>query len=313
MIFLFLTSAKKSAFYPIMKTIVATIGCSCSGKSTWASNENNNISGFTDYISSDSIRKELFGDENNQSNGKLVFDTLYSRVVKSLQLDKTPIVDATHYNPKNRIGLESVAKQNDALIEWHYFPVSLNEACERNSNRERKAPEDIIKRQWLGLTLPEGNKVVWHGETNKVSLGSYEKFIICDLDGTIANRVTDRSPYDGDRVFEDEANQALLVVLGKMDSPQYKIIFFSAREDVGICRDETIRFLEVKCGIENPHLILRDTKDHRKDSLVKYEMFMKNITDKENVLLWFDDRDQVVEMVRNRLGVPCFQVNFGNF
>lgn len=296
-----------------MKKIIATLGVSGSGKSKWAEILAYNSKDTATYISSDNIRKELFGDANDQQQGKKVFDTLYARVVETLLLKKTPIVDATHYNEKNRLGLESVAVKNNAIIEWRYFPVTLEEAKCRNQLRERVVPDHVIERQWRGLTLPMSNNIVWHGKTNRINIGCAESFCLCDLDGTLAQRVTDRSPYDSERVFEDEPNKALLEILRSLDTPKNKLVFFSAREDTGSCGKQTLRFLTEKCGFENPTLILRGKNDHRKDSLVKFEMFMENITDKEKVLVWFDDRDQVVQMVRRQLGLLCFQVQEGNF
>lgn len=280
-----------------MNKIIATIGCSGSGKSTWSKEYCENIRTITSYISSDKIREELFGDANNQSDGKKVFDTLYSRVVEALQQGIPPIVDATHYNEKNRIRLEAVAKQNNATIEWHYFPVSLEEAKRRNQLRERIVPDFVIERQWKGLTLPFGENIIWHGERNKdQSLESYEAAVIVDLDGNLSLNVSGRSPYDGESVFEDSPREELVEILYLLDATnKYKIVFFSGRENIKNCRAETIRFLEEKCGIKNPLLYLRNLGDHRKDDLVKYEMWKEFLGDFP-VFCVFDDRLQVCRM-----------------
>jgi hypothetical protein len=58
---------------------------------------------------------------------------------------------------------------------------------------------------------------------------------------------------------------------------------------------------------------MRGTRDVRKDSLVKFEMFVSFVKDQFEVDFVLDDRDQVVDMWRNELHLPCFQVNYGNF
>jgi hypothetical protein len=59
-------------------------------------------------------------------------------------------------------------------------------------------------------------------------------------------------------------------------------------------------------------LYMRAAGDHRKDSVVKHELFDKHIRSTYNVLGVFDDRNQVVEMWR-AIGLTVFQVADGNF
>ena len=56
----------------------------------------------------------------------------------------------------------------------------------------------------------------------------------------------------------------------------------------------------------------REQGDSRSDMIVKEEIFWNKIAPHFDVKLAVDDRDQVVEMWR-RIGVECWQVNFGNF
>ena len=58
---------------------------------------------------------------------------------------------------------------------------------------------------------------------------------------------------------------------------------------------------------------MRKTDDFRQDSIVKKELFDQYIKDKYFVEYWLDDRDQVVKMVREELGLLCLQVYYGNF
>ena len=58
---------------------------------------------------------------------------------------------------------------------------------------------------------------------------------------------------------------------------------------------------------------MRRTGDRRKDSTVKREMYERTVPGTYDVLLVLDDRNQVVDMWRKVLGLPCFQVDYGNF
>jgi hypothetical protein len=57
---------------------------------------------------------------------------------------------------------------------------------------------------------------------------------------------------------------------------------------------------------------MRVAGDHRKDSIVKQEIFENHIDGMFDVQFVLDDRDQVVTMWRS-LGLQCFQVAEGNF
>ena len=58
-------------------------------------------------------------------------------------------------------------------------------------------------------------------------------------------------------------------------------------------------------------LKMRVKNDTRPDEIIKKE-FIFELSILENIFLIFDDRKKVVNMWRS-LGLPCFQVNEGNF
>lgn len=108
----------------------------------------------------------------------------------------------------------------------------------------------------------------------------------------------------------------------------YKIIFCSGREDK--YETQTKTFIETYCTVDNfdtPRdrdwipitkpidykLYMRKSNDFRKDAVIKEEIFESKIKDKYNVLLVLDDRTQVCELWRDKLGLTCFQVAWGDF
>ena len=136
--------------------------------------------------------------------------------------------------------------------------------------------------------------------------------IICDIDGTLAH-MKNRSPYDWDKVDEDEPDFIIWDILLRYhlmpprDRPE--IILVSGRDDVA--RDKTLAWLEL-LDIPYDSLLMRSTKDNRDDTVVKRELYETNIKGKYNVLFVLDDRNKVVKMWRE-LGLKCLQVADGDF
>lgn len=135
-----------------------------------------------------------------------------------------------------------------------------------------------------------------------------KKVIICDLDGTLC--LYDRSTgkhYDRD-YENDTINPAVRYILDGND--QYNgILFVSGRKDK--YRDVTQKWLDAY-GFGNYPLFMRVDEDYRKDSIIKTEIYEKNIKGKYEVLFVLDDRNQVVDMWRS-LGLTCLQVAEGDF
>ena len=57
---------------------------------------------ITEVISSDSIREEILGDVNDQTQNDLVFKEVHNRIRKALLNHYHVIVDATNINIKSR-------------------------------------------------------------------------------------------------------------------------------------------------------------------------------------------------------------------
>lgn len=138
-----------------------------------------------------------------------------------------------------------------------------------------------------------------------------QNIVIFDIDGTLAKR-NDRSPFDWAKVKHDSPNIPIVKILSLFSCccSVYEIFIFSGRDE--ICRKETIAWL-MENGIRFKELYMRAEGDNRKDSIVKKELFEKHIQGKYNVLAVFDDRQQVVDMWRNELGLTCLQVAPGDF
>ena len=162
------------------------------------------------------------------------------------------------------------------------------------------------------------------------------KAIIVDIDGTLALMKGIRNPFDHDKVHLDLPNQPVIDLVNTLIGPDPKnrqipnldVFIFSGRMDVPFdapispdsmgddCNsvgDLTAHWLDKHLGWAAwDSLSLRKNKDFRKDRIVKKEMF-DTIKDTHDVLWVLDDRDQVVDMWRNDLGLTVLQVADGDF
>lgn len=140
---------------------------------------------------------------------------------------------------------------------------------------------------------------------------------LCDIDGTLALR-GDRSPYDWSRVGEDAPNKPVVTVVRAL-AVRSPLVFMSGRMEQ--CRQQTLTWLHANvcdharlpvCLTGYP-LYMRADDDYRPDQVVKrelYERLVQGIHEVEGVI---DDRDKVVRMWRDELGLTCLQVAPGAF
>lgn len=133
-------------------TFYMMVGLPCSGKSTmaehYAKDYNANIH------SSDAIREELTGDINNQENNALVFQTLHQRIKEDLRNGKNCIYDAccVHYKERKAFlqELRNISCEKICVLMATPYDTCL----ERNSKRDRKVPEHVIKRMYMSFDPP---------------------------------------------------------------------------------------------------------------------------------------------------------------
>lgn len=136
-----------------MSDMLMLVGLPASGKSKIAIKAHE-MHGYVIH-SSDKIREELYGDSNIQGNGDEVFNTLHNRIKNDLKNGLDVIYDACNINYKRRkVFLESLRK-----IECYkraiYVATPYEKCLEQNNFRERKVPEEIIKRMYKNLYIPQ--------------------------------------------------------------------------------------------------------------------------------------------------------------
>lgn len=180
---------------------------------------------------------------------------------------------------------------------------------ERNAQRDRKVPEEVIRK--MHDRLRSSGPV----DVSAPAVEPYEpkpgtpKAILVDVDGTIAHNAGKRGFYDWKAVGKDEPILEVIEITQWADDHEFYVIVMSGRD--AVCRPETYEWL-VKHDVPFDDLIMRPEGDQRKDSIVKMELFDQYIRDEFDVQFVLDDRNQVVDMWRS-LGLRCLQVAPGNF
>ncbi len=294
-------------------TLTILVGCPASGKSTF-SEWIVKTESKTMRVSRDEIRATQFATVMEQDAESMISKIINEQVKTLLQNGWNVLLDNCHTKLEY---IETHIKQftEIANIEFKVFELPLDELFARNENRNRKVPKKVIENMFHQLQILKVKfdfkpirKVSKSLDYSTQNL-TLPKAIICDLDGTLA-LINGRNPFDASRCDEDLLNNPVANVLINYKNLGYKIILLSGREDK--FEAPTLQFLD-NHKIEFDVLLMRKTADNRKDSIIKKEIFDAEIRYKFFVEFVLDDRNQVVDMWRNELQLPCFQVYYGDF
>lgn len=135
-----------------MATLNIIIGIPGSGKSNYAKKyllTNNSV-----YLSSDDIRIELYGFED-QTHNDVVFETMKKRTLNALKEGKDVIYDATNLSKKRRGGIINEAHKLDAQVDAYLCCTPINIILERNITRaERQLPWDKLVQMIQSIEPP---------------------------------------------------------------------------------------------------------------------------------------------------------------
>lgn len=281
-----------------------TVGISASGKTTWAREHAQETGAI--ITNRDDLRFSLTGAKDwSQYKFKKQTEGLITTIQKGIaaeafEMGKEIIIADTNLNPATRHGWVEYLIGLGYCPHVKPFPITLEEALRRDSLRANGVGKDIIYRQWKDWLKFSCRKVYEPDETK-------QKAVMFDIDGTLAHMV-DRSPYAWDSVGSDTLDEHVSMMLQAYVQAGYHIIFASGRD--GSCYDQTETWILRHLGhILYPingaswTLLLREAGDIRKDTLVKEEIFWRDIEPKYNVKAVFDDRPSVVRMW-NDLGIP---------
>ena len=241
-------------------------------------------------------------------------------VITLLKNHTNVIIDATNSSLRT---LEDMVRTYTeyADISFKVFDLSVEELVKRCDKRYEQTgkfiPKSAIEKHVTQLQYtkekfdfkPIPRTVKEATLTYTAQDSTLPKAVICDLDGTLS-LLNGRDPYDASSADEDLLNVPVARVLQMAKAQGYKVILLSGREQ--LYREPTERFLS-KHQIAYDLLLMRTTNDYRKDNIIKKELFQQEIAGKYFIEFLLDDRNQVVDMWRKDLQLPCFQVNYGDF
>lgn len=284
-----------------MQKILMLKGLPASGKSTFA----RELAKDTNWVrvNADDIRLEI-GGEFSKSREKAVFKLEDQRIIEALHNGKNVVVDDTNLNSRHidRIKTDIADSGVKAEIEWKEFIVTLPELIERDKKRgEASVGAGVIRRMWRQYYAP----LIYSDNTEK------KRAYIVDLDGTLCLFGQDVSPYDRD-FYMDYPNKPLIELLQTIKmryADKVEIIITSGRFiEFGSVTQQWLH----DWAVPYDKLLMRDNGDQRHDYEYKHDRYINDIQPYYNVRGVFDDRNQVVDLWRS-LGLPTFQVNYGDF
>jgi len=303
-----------------MSKLLILVGAPGSGKSTFARyflrTEDNWI-----RVNRDDFRLMQFGDSlmipfYEERISKMV----EASVLTLLKSDTNVIIDAT--NTSLRTIQDMIHTYTEyADISFKVFDLPVDELVKRCDKRYEETgkfiSKSVVERNVANLkhTLekfdfaPIPRKVQVATTSYATQDKNLPKAVICDLDGTLS-LLNGRDPYNAATCDNDLLNEPVAAALKMAKQRGYQVILLSGREDK--FREPTVRFLD-KYQIGYDLLLMRTSNDFRKDNIIKRELFEGEIQGKYFVEFLLDDRNQVVDMWRKDLHLPCFQVNYGDF
>jgi predicted kinase len=285
-------------------------GLPASGKSTWAKQH---VASHKDWkrVNKDDLRRMVDGGVWSKRNERTILSVRDAIIENFLFSGYSVIVDDTNFDEKHVKHIKELVKVlglEMVPVEIKTFDTDPVECVTRNELRpeHERVPNRVIWDMYDRYVRP------YEYETQSPALQdvNLSPCIICDLDGTLA-LLQDRSPYDCKKCGSDDLNKPVARALRDyVRGSQGTIVFFSGRS--AECYEESRLWLD-QHGFAAYPLYVRQPGDSRKDAHVKLDMYNRYIRGKYYVDYILDDRNQVVEMWRDTLYLPCFQVAPGDF
>lgn len=270
-----------------LSKLIIMQGLPASGKTTKAK-ELLKKDGNAIRVNKDELRKQLHGDRRWSGKQEKITNLIQASMIREgLAQGRTVIVDDTNLSPKRVDFLKSLGENSKVVV--HKVDTPFDECIDRDKFREDSVGRDVIERMAIKAGIyPYANK-----------------FILCDLDGTVAN-LSHRLPYitNEDKDYRSFYSNKNVLKDGFISDTFYdvkdyaeetgaEIVFFSGRSDE--CRKGTEMWLTTHTGISQPLLFMRREGDRRPDYIVKKEMY-RTVFNKGDVLRVYDDRPSVIRM-----------------
>jgi predicted kinase len=306
-----------------VSTIHLTTGLPASGKTTYANKLVAESNGRVRRVNLDDIRMMMDLNDGSRrfpgANEDTVLKVQDAAILGAINDGFDIIVDNTHLVARlpNRYKRLVGGRATFHIHDFTHVPVDT--CIDRDQARERSVGPAVIKDMHERMRRSKW-RLASHPMNDMVAPEPYRRndalppAVICDIDGTLAIH-NGRGPYDFEQVGTDLVNPEVRRILdlcrnsGGWGGIRDRIILLSGRQSE--YRAHTERWLDDN-GIVYDELWMRAEGDRRGDDIVKAELFDAHVRDLYDVRFVLDDRDRVVALWR-RMGLECWQVNYGDF
>lgn len=313
-----------------MPTLTVTVGLPGCGKSYWAKNEIAKARSKTVNINRDDIRASMVGGDiesykYKKDNERYITDQQLNMALDSVQRNWNIIISDTNLNPTVFEMWKNFAKEHKYTFKVQNFFTEFVKASQKEVPHEFFHMMDFMHRckEWdLKRLKSVGTEVIdtmmdnyYYDTIEFPVLHDHDgfRYIIVDIDGTIAHMEGHRGPFDEEKVLLDDPDNTVMnsIRAELAYDPLVKIIVMSGRHET--CREDTEEWLRIH-NFPYHYIFMRGADDNRGDDIVKYELYMKHVFGTgKRVVKVYDDRDRVVHMWRKLLGLKVYQVAPGNF
>ncbi|MFF3673854.1 AAA family ATPase [Streptomyces sp. NPDC002120] len=320
-------AADHAAQEPPLPVVHLMTGLPASGKTTAARALQAQSGGRMRRVNLDDLRAmlDLPDPERGRSwaHEQTVLEVQDAAVRAAVDAGFDVVVDNTHLTKHIPKRLKAAVGGLATFVVHDFTDVPLEECLRRDAARERQVGEEIIR--ILAEKHQKARKGGWRltaewlngtsGATAVPPVTAYvpdpalPSAVMCDIDGTLA-LTGDRGPYDFSRCELDLLNESVRHALDAFKRADGDVIvLLSGRGEEH--RPQTESWLR-RHRVPYDELWMRAAGDTRRDDVVKAELFDAHVRHRYAVRVSLDDRDRVVAVWR-RMGLPTWQVNYGDF
>ncbi|GAA2107817.1 AAA family ATPase [Streptomyces synnematoformans] len=306
-----------------MPTIHMMTGLPASGKTTKARQLLAAAAGRMRRVNMDDLRAML----DHAGPGTATWSKAHEETVRDIQDAAVRaavdggfdvVVDNTHLTPRLPTRIKETVRGDAVFVVHDLTHVPPEECIRRDALRDAAVGEQVIRR--LADSHKKATRGGWRLTADWLNdlpaVKPYEpdttlrSALLVDIDGTLALKAESRGPYDFERCGEDTLNEPVRYTLrAHRAATGDRIVLLSGRGEE--YRPQTEAWL-AEHRVPYDELWMRAAGDRRRDDLVKAELFDAHVRDRFRVRFSLDDRDRVVSLYR-RMGLACWQVNYGRF
>lgn len=289
-----------------MPKVMLLKGLPASGKSTWAKETVARGGGNWARINKDDLRRMMHDGLHSRVNERQIKAARDALIVAMMDRGINVIVDDTNFAASHATRVRQLIDEHNTnaplrySYEEKFFDVKLDVAIERDLGRPHPVGATVITTMYHQFLRPP--PPVYPIDP------ALDWAVICDVDGTLAHFEHHRGPYDHMECTDDVCDDSVRHLL-RLNSGDMIVLMSGRKEESRELTTEWLDTHEVPWDI----LLMRATDDNRKDTIVKKELFNEHLRGRFNIRYVLDDRDQVVRMWREELGLKVLQVAEGAF